>query len=151
MLHYLTPHGKWHMHTTYADNLRMLALSRGMTGFWMNDGDAADIGLHDNDWVEVWNDHGVVVARAIVSARIPRGVGLYYHASEKTVSAPLSPLRGNGRAGGDNSLTRLRLKPVLMAGGYAQHTYRFNDFGPPACDRDTWVFVRRLPGEPKWE
>ena len=44
----------------------------------------------------------------------------------------------------------LRLKPVLMVGGYAQHCYRFNDYGPAASDRDTYVIVHKLPGKPKW-
>ncbi len=26
----LTPHGKWHIHSTYMDNIRMLTLSRGI-------------------------------------------------------------------------------------------------------------------------
>ena len=29
-LNYLTPHGKWHIHSTYGDNHRMLTLSRGI-------------------------------------------------------------------------------------------------------------------------
>ncbi|WP_242392817.1 nitrate reductase subunit alpha [Anaeromyxobacter oryzisoli] len=149
-LNCLTPHGKWHMHTTYYDNLRMLTLSRGVEPFWLNDRDAAEIGVADNDWVEAFNDDGVVVTRAVVSARIPRGVTFFYHAPERTISFPRSPLRGDRRGGGHNSLTRLRLKPVLMVGGYAQHCYRFNDYGPPASDRDGWVVVRRLPGAPRF-
>ncbi len=73
MLNYLTPHGKWHIHSTYGDNQRMTTLSRGVEPFWINDKDAAEIDIVDNDWVEVHNDNGVVVTRAAVSARIPRG------------------------------------------------------------------------------
>ncbi len=141
----VTPHGKWHIHSTYYDNLRMLTLSRGMEPFWLNDKDAAEIGIVDNDWVEVFNDNGVVVTRSAVSARIPRGVAFYYHSPERTISIPKSPLRGNRRAGGHNSLTRTRLNPVLMAGGYAQFTYAFNYWGPTGVNRDTWALVRKLP------
>ena len=70
----ITPHGKWHIHSTYDDDLRMLTLSRGVEPFWLNDQDAAEIGVQDNDWVEAYNDNGVVVTRAVVSARIPRGL-----------------------------------------------------------------------------
>ncbi|MGE5283767.1 MAG: nitrate reductase subunit alpha [Actinomycetota bacterium] len=150
ILHFLTPHGKWHMHTTYSDNHRMLTLSRGMEPFWMNDRDAAEIGVADNDWVEAYNDNGVVVTRAVVSARVPRGTGIYYHAPERTVSVPRSPLRNDRRAGGHNSLTQARLKPVLMAGGYAQLCYAFNAWGPPGPDRDTYVYVHKLAGKPRW-
>ncbi len=149
MLNYLTPHGKWHIHSTYGDNHRMTTLSRGVEPLWMNDKDAADIGIVDNDWVEIHNDNGVVVTRAAVSARIPRGICIQYHSPERTLSVPKSPLRKGRRAGGHNSLTRTRLKPNLMVGGYGQFTYHFNYWGPTGCNRDTHVFVRKLP-ELKW-
>ena len=143
-LNYLTPHGKWHIHSTYGDNERMSTLSRGCEPFWMNDKDAELIEINDNDWVEVHNDHGVVVTRAAVSARIPRGICIIYHSPERT-TVPRSPLRGNRRAGGHNSLTRTRLKPNLMVGGYGQFTYHFNYWGPTGCNRDTHIYVRKLP------
>lgn len=149
-LNYLTPHGKWHIHSTYFDNHRMLTLSRGIEPFWMNDMDAEAIEIKDNDWVEVYNDHGTVVTRAVVSARVPKGVCIYYHSPERTISVPKSPARGNRRAGGHNSLVRTRLKPVLMMGGYGQFTYAFNYWGPTGVNRDTHVLVRKLPGEPRW-
>jgi nitrate reductase / nitrite oxidoreductase, alpha subunit len=149
MLEYMTPHGKWQIHSTYGDNHRMTTLSRGVSPLWMNDSDAGDIGIGDNDWVEVHNDNGVVVTRAAVSARIPRGVCMQYHSPERTLSVPTSPLREGRRAGGHNSLTRTRLKPNLMVGGYGQFTYHFNYWGPTGCNRDTHVYVRKLP-ELKW-
>lgn len=149
MLNYLTPHGKWHIHSTYGDNQRMTTLSRGVEPFWMNHHDAETLGIEDNDWVEVYNDHGVVVTRACVSARIPQGICIQYHSPERTYSVPKSPLRGNRRAGGHNSLTRTRLKPNFLLGGYGQFTYHFNYWGPIGCNRDTHVLVRKLP-ELRW-
>ena len=148
-LNYLTPHGKWHIHSTYGDTLRMETLSRGIEPVWINDRDAGLVGIRDNDWVEVINDHGVVVTRACVSARIPRGICFIYHATERTVGVPKSPGRGNKRAGAHNSLTRTRLKPLLMIGGYAQFTYAFNYWGPTGVNRDTFVQVRKLD-KPVW-
>lgn len=145
MLNFLTPHGKWHIHSTYGDNQRMTTLSRGVEPFWISEKDAEEIGIVDNDWVEVHNDHGVVVTRAAVSARIPRGICIIYHSPERTYSVPKSPLRDNRRAGGHNSLTRTRLKPNLMVGGYGQFTYHFNYWGPTGCNRDTHILVRKLP------
>jgi nitrate reductase alpha subunit len=145
MLNYLTPHGKWHIHSTYGDNHRMMTLSRGVEPLWLNDHDAAELGVEDNDWVEAHNDNGVVVTRAAVSARIPRGICIQYHSPERTLSVPTSPLRGHRRAGGHNSLTRTRLKPNLMLGGYGQFTYHFNYWGPIGCNRDTHILVRKLP------
>ncbi|MGE5571351.1 MAG: nitrate reductase subunit alpha [Rhodospirillales bacterium] len=149
MLNYLTPHGKWHIHSTYGDNHRMTTLSRGVEPFWINDRDAAEIGIEDNDWVEIHNDNGVVVTRAAVSARIPRGISIQYHSPERTYSVPKSPLRNYRRAGGHNSLTRVRLKPNLMVGGYGQFTFHFNYWGPTGCNRDTHILVRKLP-DLKW-
>lgn len=148
VLSLLTPHGKWHMHTTYQDNLRMLTLSRGLEPLWLSEADAASLELGDNDWVEMLDDDGVVVTRAVVSARIPRGTCFLYHSQERTIDVPLSPSRGLRRAGSNNSLIRLRLNPIFMAGGYGQLCYRFNDYGPTTPDRDVTVLVRRLERPP---
>jgi nitrate reductase alpha subunit len=150
VLNYLTPHGKWHIHSTFGDNLRMKTLSRGVYPVWINDKDADLVGIQDNDWVEVLNDHGVVCTKVIVSARIPRGTAFIYHSPERTLSVPKSPTRGMKRAGGHNSLTRVRLKPLFMIGGYGQFTYAFNYWGPQGVNRDTFVVLKKLAGKPNW-
>lgn len=140
----LTPHGKWHIHSTYMENLRMLTLSRGCEPCWINEADAKELGINDNDWVEVYNDHGVYCTRAVVSTRIPKGVCIVYHVPERTVGIPKSQVRGNKRAGGHNSFTRVHLKPNLLAGGYGQFTYHFNYWGPTAPNRDTHVVIKKM-------
>lgn len=144
MLNVLTPHGKWHIHSTYGDTLRMLTLSRGMEPCWLNEEDAAELGIKDNDWVEVFNDNGVYSTRACVSARIPKGVCFVYHAVERTYSTPKSQVRGGKRSGMNNSFTRVHLKPNLMVGGYGQFTYHFNYWGPVGVNRDTHVLVKKM-------
>ncbi len=52
----------------------------------------------------------------------------------------LAPARG----GVHNSLSRIRLKPTLMLGGYAQFSYYFNYWGPTGVNRDSYVVVRKL-------
>ncbi|MEJ2358258.1 MAG: nitrate reductase subunit alpha [Deinococcales bacterium] len=143
LLNYITPHGKWSIHSTYSENHRMMTLSRGDYPVWLNAKDAHEMGIRDNDWVELINNNGVFVQRCITSARIPRGAVFVYHATERTVGIPKSPTRGR-RAGMNNSITRARLKPVLMSGGYAQFTYGFNYWGPTGGNRDTFVYVRRI-------
>jgi len=150
LLNYLTPHSKWTIHSTYYDNLKMLTLSRGVMPIWLGEKAADELGIVDNDWVEIYNDHGVVVTRAVVSARIPDGLCIIYHAPERTISVPKSPIRGNKRAGVHNSLIRARLKPLLMMGGYGHFTWSFNYWGPTGVNRDTHVYVRKLEGEPQW-
>jgi nitrate reductase alpha subunit len=143
LFNYLTPHGKWSIHSTYSDTNRMMTLSRGGYPVWLNNKDAVELGIQDNDWVEVFNDNGVFVQRCTTSARIPPGTIFLYHATERTLGVPMSPRRKQ-RAGMNNSLTRTRLKPVLMSGGYAQFTYAFNYWGPTGVNRDTFVYIRRV-------
>ena len=59
-------------------------------------------------------------------------------------------MRGNKRAGGHNSPTRIHLQPSLMVGGYGQSTYAFNYWGPTGVTRDTFILVRKLPGKPEF-
>ncbi len=149
LFNFITPHGKWSIHSTYSDNERMMTLSRGGYPIWLNFKDAAELGISDNDWVELFNDNGVYLQRCITSARIPSGTVFVYHATERTVSVPLSK-RSKKRAGMNNSLTRTRLKPVLMSGGYAQFTFGFNYWGPTGVNRDTFVYVQRVD-QPEWK
>jgi nitrate reductase / nitrite oxidoreductase, alpha subunit len=143
ILNFLTPHGKWSIHSTYSDNLRMLTLSRGGPVLWLNHLDAAGADIADNEAIEVYNDNGVVVCRACVSSRIPRGAAVMYHAPERTLSGGKS--KKSGKQGGvHNSLSRIRLKPTLMLGGYAQFSYYFNYWGPTGVNRDCYVVVRKL-------
>ncbi len=143
LFNYITPHGKWSIHSTYGDNERMMTLSRGGYPVWLNAKDAASLGIADNDWVELYNDNGIFVQRCTTSSRIPTGTVFVYHATERTVGIPLTRRDGK-RAGMNNSLTRTRLKPVLMSGGYAQFSYAFNYWGPTGVNRDTFVYVRRI-------
>ena len=145
ILNFLTPHSKWSIHSTYSDNLRMLTLSRGGPVVWLNHDDAAGAGIGDNEPIELYNANGVVVSRAVVSARIPRGTAVMYHAPERTLSVQKSKKSGK-RGGVHNSLSRIRLKPTLMLGGYAQFSYYFNYWGPTGVNRDCYVVVRKLKG-----
>ncbi len=142
ILNYLTPHGKWSIHTTYHDSLMMMTLFRGGAALWLNDEDAESVEIKDNDWVEIFNLNGVMMARAVVSHRIPRGTTFLYHAYERTMNVPLAKISGK-RGGMINSLTRIFLKPTHMIGGYAQLSYHFNYYGPTGSQRDTIVVVRK--------
>ncbi|MFF3644131.1 nitrate reductase subunit alpha [Streptomyces sp. NPDC002564] len=139
---YLTPHNKWSIHSEYQDNLFMLSLSRGGQCIWMAPQDAEAIGVRDNDWIEAVNRNGVVVARAIVSHRMPAGTVFMHHAQERTVNVPKTETTGR-RGGIHNSLTRLILKPSHLIGGYAQLSWAFNYLGPTGNQRDEVTVIRR--------
>jgi nitrate reductase / nitrite oxidoreductase, alpha subunit len=139
---YLTPHNKWSIHSEYQDNLFMLSLSRGGQNIWISEADADKVGVADNDWIEAVNRNGVVVARAIVSHRMPEGTVYMYHAQDRLIDVPLSETSGK-RGGIHNSLTRLLVKPTHLVGGYAQLSFAFNYLGPTGNQRDEVTVIRK--------
>lgn len=146
-LRYLTPHGKWNMHSTYQDNLMMLTLFRGGPHVWMSEKDAERAGIKDNDWVEVYNRNGVVAARAVTSHKMPKGTLYMYHAQDKHINTPGSNITGE-RGGTHNSPTKIHVKPTQLIGGYAQLSYGFNYYGPIGNQRDIYVSVRKMKEVP---
>jgi nitrate reductase / nitrite oxidoreductase, alpha subunit len=141
-LRYLTPHSKWSIHSEYQDNLHMLTLFRGGGGIWMSPQDAAAIDVGDNDWVEAYNRNGIVVTRAVVSHRVPRGVCLLYHSKDRQLNTPRSEIDGR-RGGTENALTTIAMKPTHMIGGYAQLSWGPNYYGPTGSNRDSMTVVRK--------
>ena len=148
ILNYLTPHSKWSIHSTYSETLTLLTLFRGGEAIWINDEDARKIDIHDNEWLECFNVNGVVMAKAVVSPRIPPGKAFMYHAQERLVNTPGSKRSGQ-RGGTHNSVTRIMVKPTHMIGGYAQLSYGFNYYGPIGSQRDEIIIVRKA-GEVDW-
>ncbi|WP_153733262.1 nitrate reductase subunit alpha [Sporosarcina obsidiansis] len=143
VLRYLTPHGKWNIHSTYQDNQHMLTLFRGGPTVWLSNLDAEEHGIDDNDWLEVYNRNGVVNARAVVSHRMPKGTMFMYHAQDKHIQMPGSEITEQ-RGGSHNAPTRIHMKPTQMVGGYAQLSYGFNYYGPIGNQRDVYVAVRKM-------
>lgn len=144
VLNFTTPHGKWQIHSTFYDTHRMRTLSRSIEPCWIHPKDADKLGIKDNEWVEIYNDHGVAVTRAAVSARVQPGTCMVHHSAERTLSVPKSEVREGRRGGVHNSLIRSRMKPVFLAGGYAQWTWFFNYWGPVGVNRDCFVRLRKL-------
>ncbi|MFO7857739.1 MAG: nitrate reductase subunit alpha [Ectothiorhodospiraceae bacterium] len=142
-LNWITPHQKWGIHSTYSENLLMLTLSRGGPCVWISEIDAQKVGMVDNDWIECFNSNGALVARAVVSQRVPEGMVMMYHAQEKLVNTPGSEITGE-RGGIHNSVTRTVLKPTHMIGGYAQQSWGFNYYGTVGSNRDEFVVVRKM-------
>ncbi len=143
---YLTPHNKWSIHSEYQDNLFMLSLSRGGQTIWMSEKDAAKVGVADNDWIEAVNRNGVVVARAIVSHRMPEGTVYMHHAQDRLIDVPIAETSGK-RGGIHNSLTRILVKPTHLIGGYAQLSFAFNFLGPRGNQRDEVTVIRKRSQE----
>ncbi|MFH8342713.1 nitrate reductase subunit alpha [Streptomyces sp. AM6-12] len=139
---YLTPHSKWSIHSEYQENLLMQTLARGGPAIWIGVQDAEAIGVADNDWIEAVNANGVVVARAIVSHRMPPGTVFMYHVQERMVNVPKSEASGR-RGGVHNALTKLLIKPTHLIGGHAQLSFAPNYYGPTGNQRDAVTTIRR--------
>jgi nitrate reductase alpha subunit len=130
----------------------MLNLFRGGQVVWLNEEDAREIAVADNDWVEIYNENGIAAVRAVVSATMPRGTAIMYHSSERHVAVPISPLaRARGasdlRGGNNNAPTRIMMNPSTMIGGYANWTYFLNYWGTSPSERDCVVLIRKMPLE----
>ena len=152
LFRYITPHGKWQIHSMFWDSWHMLNLFRGGQVVWINDEDARAIGVDDNDWVEIYNENGISVVRAVVSATVPRDMAIMYHSSERHVNVPFSSLareRGASdlRGGNNNATTRIMMNPSTMVGGYANWTYWLNYQGTSPSERDCVVVIRKKPLE----
>ena len=154
LFRYSTPHPKWGIHSSFQDNLRMLQLFRGGPHVYMNPEDARELGVKDNDWVEIWSAHGVTVCRVVTSPRVPRGFIIDYHGRERHVNMPVSALaveagKGPVVGGTNNSPTRILPQVTAAVGGYAQLSYFLNYYGPTPSERDIIVAVRKLPLGPE--
>lgn len=149
---FLTPHGKWHIHSSYGDTWPMKNLSRGGPTAWLNDEVADALGIDDNDWIELYSENGIQVCRAIVSHTVPRDSVIGYHQPERTVNVPFSAKAMEAgvtdlRGGTNNSPVRIMVNPAMLVGGYAHFTYFINYWGPSPSERDMPVAVRKMPIE----
>jgi len=91
-----------------------------------------------------------MVPRATTSHRIPRGMAVLYHGSERNVNVPFSKLAqekgcSDLSGGTNNSNTRIMQNPAWMVGGYAQLSYHLNYWGTGPSERDMVVAIRKMP------
>ncbi|HJO76630.1 MAG TPA: molybdopterin dinucleotide binding domain-containing protein, partial [Pelagibacteraceae bacterium] len=104
---FITPHGKWQIHSSFRDHWPMLHMSRGGPTVWLNPDDAKEIDVEDNNWVEMYCENGIQVVRAVVSHQVPRNMAICYHQVERHVNVPFSPLakknKFSGLRGGNNN------------------------------------------------
>lgn len=134
---YNTLHARFGMHSMWKDNTTMLRLERGGPLAWMHPKDASARGLVDNDWVEVFNDHGKVTCRVKIAENVQPG----------QVNLPFGPERYlDMREGNSQSPLPIRIKPTHVAGGYGHLQFKPNYYGPNGHNRDVRVEVRRYMG-----
>ncbi|MBI2864988.1 MAG: nitrate reductase subunit alpha [Chloroflexi bacterium] len=147
---FITPHGKWQIHSSFRDHWPMMQLSRGGPTVWLNPDDAKEIDVTDNDWVEMYCQNGIEVVRAVTSHQVPRNMAITYHQVERHMNVPFSPLAkkrncSDLRGGNNNATTRILMNPHTMIGGYAQFSYYVNYWGTSPSERDHGVLIRKMP------
>jgi anaerobic selenocysteine-containing dehydrogenase len=77
-LQLLTPHSKWRIHSSYANNAWLEELHGGRPEVFISEADAAARGIETGDEIRVWNTRGEVVAWAHVTpSEQPGSVTLY--------------------------------------------------------------------------
>ncbi|UMX81362.1 hypothetical protein MJ561_17810 [Klebsiella pneumoniae] len=99
----------------------MLTLSRGGPIVWMSEADAKDLGIEDNDWIEVFNANSALTACG-GGQRVPAGMTMMYHAQERIVNLPGSEITGQR---GDPLRHRITPKPTHLIGGCIFWPYDF--------------------------
>lgn len=135
-LRWITPHGRWSIHSTWRDAKFQLRLQRGRPVVHLSPGEASARGLGDNDQVEVYNANGSFVAHLIVTPRLPDGMAQMYHGWERYFFPQ----------GGWQTPTTIRIKPTQLVGGYSQLGFALNYWGPTGNQKDTRVEIRKYTG-----
>ncbi|PWC40410.1 molybdopterin-dependent oxidoreductase [Azospirillum sp. TSO22-1] len=136
-LRFNTPHSRYAIHSTWKDNVLMLRLQRGGPVVEMPPSEAALRGLKDNDWAEVWNDHGRIVCRVKIRAGEPAGRVTMAHTPELYMDLI---------EGSTQSVCPIRITPTHLVGNYGHLLFRPNYYGPGGTQRDVRVEIRRYTG-----
>jgi anaerobic selenocysteine-containing dehydrogenase len=127
----LTPHSKWRIHSSYANNPWLAEIHGGRPVVQLHPDDAAARGIADQDVVEIANTRGAVECWAHVTAGARRGSATLYEGWW-----PRQFLRGKGV----NELTSSAVNPI--------HEIHFvpNMWSPSTGWKDCRVEIRRLAG-----
>jgi complex iron-sulfur molybdoenzyme family reductase subunit alpha len=136
-LRFNTPHSRHAIHSTYKDNILMLRLQRGSPVLEMPPADAKARGLRENDWAEVWNDHGRMICRVKIHNREQVGRVSMTHTPELYMDLI---------EGSTQTVCTVRISPTSLVGNYGHLVFRPNYYGPGGTQRDTRVEVRRYTG-----
>jgi complex iron-sulfur molybdoenzyme family reductase subunit alpha len=136
-LRFNTPHQRHAIHSTWKDNTLMLRLQRGGPSIDISAADAKARGIRDNDWVEVWNDHGRCIVRAVVRKGEQAGRVSMWFAPELYMDL----IKGSSQ-----SVLPVRINPTHLVGNYAHIVFRPNYYGPAGTQRDARVEVKRYSG-----
>lgn len=86
VFNFLMLYQKWGIYFIYSDNLLMLILGCGGLVVWLSEVDVKDLGIVDNDWIEVFNSNGVLIVCVVVSQCVLVGMIMMYYVQECIVN-----------------------------------------------------------------
>lgn len=135
-LRWITPHGRWSIHSTWRDAKYQLRLQRGRPIVYLSPAEASNRGLVDNDKIEIFNKNGSFTCHLCISPRLPDGMAQMYHGWERFTFAQ----------GGWQTPTNIRINPTQLAGDYGQLKFKLNYWGPTGSQKDTRVEIRKFAG-----
>jgi DMSO reductase family type II enzyme molybdopterin subunit len=135
--HFSGGHTRWSIHSQWRENPSMLRLQRGEPALWIAVEDARALGINNGETVEMFNELGSCLCQAKVAPAMRPGTVLMYHAWQPWQFR-------NGVS--DKALYGSPIKPLHLAGDYAQLNYRLAGAQPCHSPRDTRVGLRRVAG-----
>jgi len=127
-------HTRWSIHALWRAEPTLLRLQRGEPSLWMAIPDARERGIEDHDEVEVRNDFGSFRVRVRLSAAMPPGAVMLYHAWEPYQFADWRS---------EMTVISAPPKPVHLVGDYGHLRYRVFQSGPVHVPRHTPVEISR--------
>jgi nitrate reductase alpha subunit len=127
-------HTRWSIHALWRSEPTLLRLQRGEPSMWMSLEDAEERGVGDHDFVVVRNDDGEFRVRVRLSAAVPPGLAILYHAWE--------PFQFPGWRG-NMEVVASPYKPVHLVGDYGHLRRRVFANGPMHVPRGIAVEIER--------
>jgi DMSO reductase family type II enzyme molybdopterin subunit len=130
-------HNRWSIHSMNMTNNIIMNTHRGEPFVFVNDKDAAELGIENGDKVKLVNNVGQSVLAAKISPSVRPGLLILYNGFE-----PYMHENWYGQA----DLEPGQVKHLGMAAGYGQLTYRLFSWQPVPVDRAIRVDLEKVSG-----
>ncbi len=128
-------HNRWSIHSLNTANQLMLETHRGAPHVVINDQDAADLGVEDNEEVRVYNDQGEFFVPVLISPSAQPGQVVMYNGFEPYQFTDWkSP----------NDAEPGMIKWLHMAGGYGHLKYWGTQWQPCPVMRNTYASIEKI-------
>jgi len=128
-------HARWSIHSDWVDDSVILSLQRGEPVAFMSVRDAETRGVHDGEFVELYNDVGNFRVQAVVSPAVRPGQVIIYHAWENYQFEGWRHFK---------SVMPSPLNPVELVGGYGHIRPDPVTCSPGPSDRGSRVDIRNV-------